>query len=996
MRTRLLTFAAALLFALPSGAQFYTAGSDPASVRWSTVSTANYSLIYPRGLDSLARVFAVELELAREPVGGSIGVQPNALYRKKMPVVLHTQTSESNGIVTWAPHRMELFTVPDAYSPLAMPSARELAIHESRHAAQMQLGAQKPFRVFGILTGETVQGALSAVYGGPVFLEGDAVATETALSASGRGRSAEFLEYVRACASEGQSRNYWQWLYGSLRRYTPDHYRLGYMMQAGIRTYMDAPQFPAEFYGGILGHGGWRFGAMRKAAAPHSGKTSLQGTFAAISDSLYSVWRAEEESRAPYTPARRLSPEHGFYTSYRGPAVAGGSVFCVRTALDASPSLVRLAEDGVEHRVGAFESQVSKLRYSPATGRIFWSERRPDPRWEMRGTSLIRYMEAPGEYRDLTAAGRLYNPAPHDTLLSVTEYPERGGSAVVILDARSGERLRTIPVPGHLQAVETAWAGRRLLVSAVSDEGFGIYDAGDGFRPVLAPLHVQIRQPEGREDGSLTFACDIGGTMEIYSFNGGVLRRLTSSRVGASDYAFCGDSLLFSSPGADSRSLMKAALSDLQAAEVPWAQSYRYPMAEELSAAEPVQLSPGEVEVSEPQPYSKLGHLMRFHSWLPIWFDYDSASGISFETLLTAAAPGVTAFFQNTLGTAWGSAGVSLTDASFAFRPAAHLSFTYAGLLPVVEARLGVNTRESCAYQLISCVRDGKDALKIGSAQSGNPLVSGSVSAYVPLYFNSGGVRRGVIPQLTWSFSSDRFHTATVKAPETEEGQEQEDPEIGVGPSAAMHKLTAGVRLYSMLPRASSAIYPRLGAGLNLGYTSRPGLRDFYGDKIYEQFYCYLPGFTSTQGIRLQVLAQQEMGSSLLAETFCSTLPRGFTSTSARNLCIVYPSQTRLSFDYGIPFASLEWAGLSPAAYLRNLELIPHLDCTMLSGSSKRKDKTLVSAGASLTAVLGNLLWIPYDTRIGVDWSVNAGSGFDALDGAEGRHYVGFVFSVDL
>lgn len=991
-----------LLHAAVAGAQFYTQGADPGSLKWRSMETSSYRVIYPVGADSLATVYATALERARRPVGGSIGVMPNETGRRKLDVVLHTMTADNNGIVTWTPSRLELLTTPDAYSPIALTAAKELAIHESRHVAQMQLGGMKPYRVFNILTGELVQGALSAVYGGPVFLEGDAVATETALTASGRGRSASFLEYVRACASEGQSRSYWQWLYGSQRLYTPDHYRVGYMMQAGLRSYCGIPDFPSRFHSGIVSRHGWRFGAMSGTISENGGAGTLKAAFGTVSDSLYAHWSAEEAARAPYTESRALTPPRPFYTTYTGSVAIGGSVYSRRSSLDGNTELVRTGTDGIPHGIGPFESASSRLCYHPATSRIYWSEYRRDPRWELRSESIIRYMESPGRYRDLTHGGRLYNPAPCGSMLSVTEYPCTGGSAVVLLDPLKGARIRTISAPGDLQIVETATAGGRLYASAISEEGFGIYDVDAGFTPVLAPRHVQISQLSGQEDGTLDFISDLTGASELYSLAGGTLLRRTSSRVGTSDYAFCGDSLYFSAPQADGRLIRKAAVSALSAEPADWYAPHRYPMADELSASESIGWADDSVEVSAPVPYSKFGHLMRLHSWLPVYFDYDAASDISFETLTTAVSAGATAFFQNTLGTASGTAGVKLLDSGFRFRPSAHLSFTYTGLYPVIEAKVHCNQRDARAMQLISFEKDGRKGIRGGSDVLSTPSVTGSLSTYVPLYFNSGGWRRGVIPQFTWAFSNDRFFTTTVAEPEqpeaTEDGTAPEPvkPEIGVGPSRTMQRLTASLRAYVMLPRAQSAIYPKLGAGANVGWTSRPGLSGFYGDKIYEQFYCYLPGFSSTQGLKLVLLAQQELGDAILVDTFSSTVPRGMAGSAAYNLAGMYDYQTLFSVDYGIPFASVDWDGLCPVAYVRNLELIPHFDCTWLGGSAKRAPLTMLSAGASLSAVLGNLAWIPYDTRIGVTWSVNGGTGFKALGDDCNRNYFGFLFSIDM
>ena len=55
-------FCCFFLASLPARAQFYSAGTDPGGVRWSSVRTENYRVIYPRGVDSLARAYALSLQ----------------------------------------------------------------------------------------------------------------------------------------------------------------------------------------------------------------------------------------------------------------------------------------------------------------------------------------------------------------------------------------------------------------------------------------------------------------------------------------------------------------------------------------------------------------------------------------------------------------------------------------------------------------------------------------------------------------------------------------------------------------------------------------------------------------------------------------------------------------------------------------------------------------------------------------------------------------------
>ena len=82
------------LFALSWGAraQFYNNGEDPARLRWFSLESAHYKVIYPAGSDSLARNYARLLEQYRVAAGRSIGYIPGEKTRRKMPVVLHTHT----------------------------------------------------------------------------------------------------------------------------------------------------------------------------------------------------------------------------------------------------------------------------------------------------------------------------------------------------------------------------------------------------------------------------------------------------------------------------------------------------------------------------------------------------------------------------------------------------------------------------------------------------------------------------------------------------------------------------------------------------------------------------------------------------------------------------------------------------------------------------------------------------------------------------------------
>ena len=239
-----------LLAALPLHAQFFLNGEDPAHVKWHTLESAHYQLIYPRGLDSLARVYATQLEQFRVPVGRSYGVIPGEGQWKKLPVLLHPFSPYPNGSVSWAPARMDLYTLPNADCSDPAPWSIQLVSHEPRHQAQLQMGERKYFKAFRYIIGQAWHPVAYQVFLGHALGEGDAVTAETGIWYGSRARTADFLNYYRVALDQGDYRNWFRWRYNSFKHYTPDHYKVGYLTVAGSRLLtgnaqiMHVPQLP--------------------------------------------------------------------------------------------------------------------------------------------------------------------------------------------------------------------------------------------------------------------------------------------------------------------------------------------------------------------------------------------------------------------------------------------------------------------------------------------------------------------------------------------------------------------------------------------------------------------------------------------------------------------------------------------------------------------------------------------------------------------------------
>src|SRR5689334_3637274 len=83
-------------------------GGEPASVKWKQVNTDTVRIIFPAGLDSLAKRIATITSKEQQQYASTIG---NRLH--KISIVLHNQTAFSNGFVTLGPWRSEFFLTPE-------------------------------------------------------------------------------------------------------------------------------------------------------------------------------------------------------------------------------------------------------------------------------------------------------------------------------------------------------------------------------------------------------------------------------------------------------------------------------------------------------------------------------------------------------------------------------------------------------------------------------------------------------------------------------------------------------------------------------------------------------------------------------------------------------------------------------------------------------------------------------------------------------------------
>ena len=1032
-----------VLASVSAQAQFSITGSSPGGTRWMQMETPSFRIIYPAGEDSLARAYGRSLENARTMVSWSSGLQ----VRKGMPVVLHSFNTSPNASVTWVPRRMDMYTVPDAYSPTPIRWDRCLSLHEGRHAAQMTALESGRNRVFSYILGEMFAGSLAGIYPGSTLLEGDAVVSETALTSSGRGRQAAFLSYFKPAFDSGDWRDFWRWSYGSDRLYTPDHYKPGYMLVSGMRVFYDDPLFTKEYFDRVKGRG--LFSLLPRTVREASG-AGLKKTFRAISEKYHAIWEEEALSQGPFIPARQVSAPSWRHASYEGTVFAEGLGLVAKQAgLTIPGTLVAIGADGSRTALRAFSSRTGKLVEDPAGGRIYWSESIPHWRWTLASSSRIRYIETgnPSKVRDLTKEGKYFNPAPSPdgSMVCVAEYPPEGGSLLVFLRTGDGGTERVVPAPDTLQVTESAWVGNRLFLAGLSNSGMGIYEySGHGFAEVLAPRPVTLStlRPFGPCGPSilseaLSFVCDRTGTDELYvlDVDTRVLRQATSTRYGIGSPVLGpgADTLYYSSlapsdrPEAfrQGRMIYSTAVADLPMKEVSFSDLHPYAVADAMTEQEKALAGEGwaaagrwsETSFSEPRKFRKM--LPRVHSWAPVYFDYDNVENLSLDDYNKMASLGATVLFQNLTGDGYGSIGYSARldeseDRSF-WRHSAHLKYLYEGFLPVIDFSFDIGDRYAMEFSRILLDDRTKNTISVFTSSDGSthgPRYEGILKLYVPVNLSSGGFSRGLVPQVRYKFSNDLFndHISLMEA-FLDDGKRvtREIGHVNTSKIARLSSLDLSMRGYVMRDKAPSQTFPRLGIGAEAGFHSRPGNAKSYSNTVYLYTYGYLPGILQDQGLKLTAT----VGSALGGDTYSfpdmsvSFLPRGFADTNIRQLDNVWsPSRFKFTVDYSIPFLHLDWSGIAPVAYVKHLELTPFFDysCRRLSygkdfaaDHSAMKSVVMTSAGADLAVILGNLAWLPFETSVGVRYARN---GWDKVDRFPvtglGKDYFGFIFNVSM
>ena len=806
--------------------QYYDWGQSPASIRWNRIKTPWNSFVYPDGYEAQAARLVHYFDTIRPWIG--YGFDQPAF--RQMPVVMHTQNYNSNGLVMLAPKRMEFIVTPSP-SMAAMPWLKQLALHESRHAVQFGNTTRGFVRFLGYVLGQ--QGSL---VGGALLpnwlMEGDAVLAETQMSSFGRGLQPSFTIEYRAMALEG-TKHYAidKYFCGSYKDYMPDHYQLGYQIASYAYT-----KYQRNIWNEVARYGSsYPFLILTTKIALgkyyHTSVNKLfRETFADLDRFWHSLPHVDNSSSILPTPTTS-------YTTYSSPLHENDTtVLALKNDMDRYWRIVRVDPRTGRESVLFHTGHVSSAMTLGA-GRLWWTEYRQSTFWDQRVNSQLCWYDLASGRRGCETKDRTVTwPAVlADGRVAAVEYDYNGSYAI-----RCG--TWRCPLPDTVSVHGLAYDDRsaRLYFIGLSDGGMwlgSVQPDGEGFEVVKPATYASLANLKAG-GGRLYYNSIASGKDEAHLYDLASRReyRITTSRYGS-----------FSpSPSADGRSVVLATytpqgyLLARQAVEpdslvaVPYAEipanTVNPPRIRwEVPNFDRVRVS--DTTLRQTNRYRKGLHLFNFHSWAPFSFDPEK---IVDENRFNVQA-GATIMSQNLLSSTFAQVRYGYASGESFLRA----KLQYYGLAPKFEVQAEWSSVHQSIYK--------PDSIRLGGLTVGVPMPASlkdyfdlQASAYLPILLSSGYHIRRLTPTVVFQHNNARmfnYHTG--------------------GYFAGLQKLSFSLQYSEQVRMATRDLRPRWGYVLSLSGAGNPFHAEF--GRLWSLYGAgYLPGMAAHHSLLLRAAGQYQ------------------------------------------------------------------------------------------------------------------------------------------
>lgn len=919
--------------------QYFNTGQDPASIKWKQIHTKDFQIIFPQEAEMKARYVAALFEDLLEKGGKNLDRQP-----KKFSVILHSHSATSNGLVAWAPKRMELYTTssPDNDSQFWLD---HLTSHEYRHVVQLDKLEQGFTKLLNYVFGQQATAIVVGLYLPPWFLEGDAVCTETSLGFSGRGRSPEFEQELRAQLLEKGKFSYDKAVNGSYQDYVTDRYKLGYYLVGKARTnYGDQiwenalTNVARKPFGIVSFSNGIRKSFANKRDQVYS---DLQKKFDAVQVEGFEVddidWEDIKQANE-YTDGKLMlyfdtmhellldwelqdiktkkskfqlvSGRENYYTNKQSPKYTStGDLIYLKQGLSDAMHFEKLDSKGETEKV-TIPGFLSNTSFDYQNGHLLWAEFKQHVRWQHADKSvLVSYNLNSKTKRIISTNFSSFAPSFNSDASKIVavSIDHKGDNSLLILDHASGLIQQRIEARNNEYFQTPKFLDDNNIVLVLLDKN-GKHIVKQNLQSqervvLFSSGFADMSYPNPKGD-YIYFNASFTGINNIFALHIDTKKvfQITSSRFGARD-AFVDENqnLIYSDYTSDGYVIAKTKLD--KNAWQEWRGDYhKYELAEKLSDQLGEKLEPDTAKLDrfEVKNYSKLANLFNFHSWAPVFID-----GIDAE-----ADVGVSVASQNKLSTLMTTIGYKreegFDNGQF------YLNLSYEAWWPVIESKLTVGDISREFNAIADRVEPPqKDTIRLKQSYR---LWEWENSISLPFNLSSGQYTRMLTPKITYnklSFADIESRAIATTSP------------LGIGEyNLTQGTITRDVLEYQLFGYNIAKTAPRdvqfqWAQIFELNYRNTPWGDSDLGNTWSAEGHLYFPGFVKHHGIKLYGGYQnRSLNNSLFSNTIKS--PRGMSDLYGKHIAT-------LGADYALPLFYPDW-NIGPLAYFKRIKLNAFVD----------------------------------------------------------------------
>ncbi len=732
--------------------QYYSSGADPASVRWQQINTERFRLVFPVEFSTPAARLALYLDSIAPLVEATMHHRP-----RKIDVLIHGRSAYSNGFVSWAPKRIEMYPNPhqNIYS---VDWLEQLVMHEYRHVVQIDKLNQGFTRFATWLTGQQATGAVLGAYLPMWFVEGDAVVTETTLSHGGRGRWPVFSQSLRARLTAYGPDSYDKAYLGSYADFVPDYYKMGYHLTARIRA-----KYGSEIWSDAIrntGRNSWSLTPFRRTLKKATGKNP-KNIYNDIFNELTQEWQQQDQKLNP-SPFTLIQQSTDDYTNYQHPVVLpDGSIITAVSGPGQRQRIVEIKPDG-SSKILVYTGNRDDEPLAANEKWMVWSENKPHLRWPNADHSVLRVLNRnSGEISIISPFNRYASPglkAGSDTLVTV-ESTQGYRFFITLLNLSTGNVIKRIPTPENAYPLHPSWSDRPGEVVVVllekSGKSIAALNTADETWQTLRPSALDEPRYPVKAGNTLWFSASTTEAEEIFRLHlpSGQTRQVTRARFGATSPALTSqhDTLVYADYTPRGYQLASTPVMQTIADKETTPANLTTPLVKKLTEQEPPRHDGARQRVEPPpldtRPYSKW-NLFNLHSWAPININLDDE----------AINPGITLMSQNLLGTAITTLGYNAAPSRS--REKFQAGFIWAGWFPILDLDVKWGDHQQHFNEVYANETDTFSLTQLGGKGRQLKLETG---VRVPLVLNKGPWFRMIQPRarLSWQNISNPVYQQT-------------------------------------------------------------------------------------------------------------------------------------------------------------------------------------------------------------------------------------------